>query len=329
MADNQIRPAVVEAIERSLAEFGELYQSLAENSRQVFVVGEALMDLIPVAGGRISEMVGGGPCNSAKALARLGYSTTFVGGISSDRYGEAIERELLDSGVSLDFVHRSDLPTALAIATINEAGLASYEFKLDSTVSFNFHSSWLPKEDAEVIHIGSVATLLEPGASELYKWLSSKSATVVFDPNVRPSIQGNKEIYRNSVERWIDLAKIVKLSEDDFSWLYQVPESEVIANWFSRGTEIVVVTRAEKGLSAFTRDGRIDCPAAKVELVDSVGAGDTIGAVIVEGLLKYGLDGLKADVLRQVLERAAKAAGITCSRAGANPPWKEELDLAL
>ena len=198
MADNPIRPAVVDAIERSLAEFGEVYQSLAENSRQVFVVGEALMDLIPVSGGTISEMVGGGPCNSAKALARLGFSTTFIGGISSDRYGEAIEKELLDSGVSLDFVHRSDLPTALAIATINEAGLASYEFKLDSTVSFNFHSTWLPKEDAEVIHIGSVATLLEPGASELYKWLSNKSATVVFDPNVRPSIQGDREIYRDS-----------------------------------------------------------------------------------------------------------------------------------
>ena len=301
--------------------------------RQVLVVGEALMDLIPIAGGAISEMVGGGPCNSAKALARLGFSTTFIGGISTDSYGEAIERELLDSGVSLDLVHRSDLPTALAIATINEAGLASYEFKLDSTVSFNFHSSWLPKQDAEVIHIGSVATLLEPGASELHKWLSDKSATVVFDPNVRPSIQGDREIYRNSVERWIDLAKIVKLSEDDFSWLYENSESEVIANWLSRGTEIVVVTRAvtraEKGLSAFTRDGRIDCPAAKVKLVDSVGAGDTIGAVIVEGLLKYGLDRLKTDVLRQVLERAAKAAGITCSRAGANPPWKEELDLAL
>ena len=297
--------------------------------RQILVVGEALMDLIPIAGGTISEMVGGGPCNSAKALARLGFSTNFIGGISSDGYGKAIERELLDSGVSLDFVHRSDLPTALAIATINEAGLASYEFKLESTVSFNFHSSWLPKEDAEVIHIGSVSTLLEPGASELYNWLSKKSALVVFDPNVRPSIQSDKKIYRNSVERWVDLAKIVKLSEDDFSWLYENSESEVIANWLSRGTEIVVVTRAERGLSAFTRDGRIDCPAAKVELVDSVGAGDTIGAVIVEGLLKYGLGGLRADVLKQVLERAAKAAGITCSRAGANPPWKEELDLAL
>ena len=121
----------------------------------------------------------------------------------------------------------------------------------------------------------------------------------------------------------------MKLSEDDFSWLYEDSESEVITNWFSRGTEIVVVTRAENGLSAFTREGRIDCPAAKVELVDSVGAGDTIGAVIVEGLLKYGLDGLTTDFLSQLLERAAKAAGITCSRAGANPPWKEELDLAL
>jgi fructokinase len=297
--------------------------------RQILVVGEALMDLIPIAGGTISEMVGGGPCNSAKALARLGFSTTFIGGISSDGYGKAIERELLDSGVSLDLVHRSDLPTALAIATINDAGLASFEFKLESTVSFNFHSSWLPKEDAEVIHIGSVATLLEPGASELHEWLSNKSATVVFDPNVRPSIQGDKKIYRDSVERWIDLVKIVKLSEDDFSWLYENSESEVISNWLSRGTEIVIVTRAERGLSAFTKEGRIDCPAAKVKLVDSVGAGDTIGAVIVEGLLKYGLAGLKADVLRQVLERAAKAAGITCSRAGANPPWKEELNLAL
>jgi fructokinase len=297
--------------------------------KKVWVAGEALMDLIPVVGGDRVPIVGGGPANTAKAVARLGYPTYFVGGISSGEYGRAVELELQRSGVDLSLVHRGDSPTALAIATINEAGLASYEFKLDSTVSFNFHSSWLPKEDVEVIHIGSVATLLEPGASELYKWLSNKSATVVFDPNVRPSIQGNKEIYRDSVERWIDLAKIVKLSEDDFSWLYESSESDVIANWLSRGTEIVVVTRAERGLSAFTKEGRIDYPAAKVELVDSIGAGDTIGAVIVEGLLKYGLNGLKTDVLRQVLERAARAAGITCSRAGANPPWKEELDLAL
>jgi len=89
---------------------------VAERVEKIWVAGEALIDLIPVAGGAISEMVGGGPCNSAKALARLGFATNFIGGISSDSYGEAIEKELLDSGVSLDLVHRSDLPTALAIA---------------------------------------------------------------------------------------------------------------------------------------------------------------------------------------------------------------------
>jgi fructokinase len=296
--------------------------------KKLWVAGEALIDLIPVATGAILPMVGGGPANTAKALARLGYSTFFIGGLSSDLYGKMIKEELKASGVDLSLAYRGDRVTALAIASIDEKGLASYKFELEGSSSFAFNGSWLPGGEPGVIHIGSVATLLEPGASELFYWAKDKSAPIVFDPNIRPSIESDKKIYREAVERFISIAAVVKLSEDDFSWLYESSESDVIANWLSRGTEIVVVTRAEKGLSAFTRDGRIDCPAAKVELVDSVGAGDTIGAVIVEGLLKHGLDGLKADVLRQVLERAAIAAGITCSRAGANPPWKEELDLA-
>jgi len=297
--------------------------------KKLWVVGEALMDLIPVALGEILPMVGGGPANTAKALARLGYSTFFIGGLSTDFYGKVIKEELEASGVDLSLAYRGDRATALAIASIDEKGLASYKFELEGSSSFTFDRSWLPGGEPGVIHIGSVATLLEPGASELFNWAKDKSAPIVFDPNIRPSIESDKKIYREAVERFISIAAVVKLSEDDLTWLYKVPEGEVITNWLSRGTEIVVVTRAERGLSAFTRDGRIDCPAAKVELVDSVGAGDTIGAVIVEGLLKHGLDGLKADVLKRVLERAARAAGITCSRAGANPPWKEELDLAL
>jgi fructokinase len=324
MAENQIRPAVADAIEKSSNPLDEQYLSLAKNSRKAFVIGEALMDLIPVAGGKNSEMVGGGPCNSAKALARLGVSTTFIGGISSDSYGEAIERELLASGVNLDLVHRSEFPTALAIATINEAGLASYEFKLESTVSFNFHASWLPNVDAKVIHIGSVATFLEPGASELYKWLSNQSATVVFDPNVRPSIQGDKELYRAAIERWIGISAIVKLSEDDLNWLYG--DEDAITEWLSMGPELVIVTRAEKGLTAYANGSVIEVPAVKVDVVDTVGAGDTIGAVIVEGVLNYGSHALRGELLREVLERAAKAAAITCSRAGANPPTREEIE---
>ena len=294
--------------------------------KQVWVAGEALMDLIPVAGGERVPMVGGGPANTAKAVARLGYATFFVGGISSDDYGKAIEEELVGSGVDLSRVYRGNESTALAIATIDENGLAKYDFELDGTASFAFNKSWLPSGDPDVIHVGSVATLLEPGASELLKWVSSKSVPVIFDPNVRPSIQGDKALYRAAVERWIEKASIIKLSDDDLNWLYGGGEEEIVSGWLARGVSIVVVTRAEKGLRAYTSGAVIDVPAVKVELVDSVGAGDTIGAVLVEGVLQRGIDGLRGDVLRSVLERAAKAAAITCSRAGAKPPTRQELE---
>ncbi len=284
------------------------------------------MDLIPVAGGERVPMVGGGPANTAKAVARLGYQTYFVGGISSDDYGKAIEEELVGSGVDLSLVYRGDEYTALAIATIDENGLAKYDFELDGTASFAFDRSWLPSGEPDVIHLGSVATLLEPGASELLKWVSSKSVPVIFDPNVRPSIQGDKALYRVAVERWIEKASIIKLSEDDLNWLYGEGEEEIVSGWLARGVSIVVVTRAEKGLRAYSLGEVIYVPAVKVELVDSVGAGDTIGAVLVEGVLKHGIEGLQGDVLQSVLERAAKAAAITCSRAGAKPPTREELE---
>jgi len=290
----------------------------------VWVAGEALMDLIPVAGGERIPMVGGGPANTAKAVARLGYPTFFLGGISSDSYGRSIESELLESGVDLSLVYRGDLATALAIATIDEGGLAQYEFELEGTASFAFHGSWLPHGEPAVIHVGSVATMLEPGASELLTWISTKSAPVIFDPNVRPSIQGDKEIYRSAVERWIDVASIVKLSEDDIAWLYG--DELVVRSWLDRGVSLIIVTRGDKGLTAIGAGFSIDIPAESISVVDSVGAGDTIGAVIVEGVLEYGLSGLSGENLIKVLERAVRAAAITCSRAGANPPWKAELD---
>ncbi len=297
-------------------------------SAKVWVAGEALMDLIPVAGGERRPMVGGGPANTAKAVARLGHSISFIGGISSDEYGRAIDAELSDSGVDLSLVLRADLPTALAIATIDQNGLAKYDFELAGTTSFAFNDSWLPDGNVDVIHLGSVATLLEPGSSQLLKWASSKSTPIIFDPNVRPSIEGDKDLYRAAVERWIDVATIVKLSEDDLNWLYDRDEESVIKLWLSRGVEIVVVTRAEKGLRAYRNGAVVEVPAVVIDLVDSVGAGDTIGAVLVEGVLTHGVAGLKDENLRSVLVRAAKAASITCSRAGANPPWREELDQA-
>ena len=284
------------------------------------------MDLIPILGGDRVPMVGGGPANTAKAVARLGYSTYFVGGISSDEYGKAIDEELSRSGVDLSLAYRGDESTALAIATIDNNGLAKYEFELEGTASFAFDKSWLPLGEPQVLHVGSVATLIEPGATELLKWVSSKSMPVIFDPNVRPSIQSNKDIYRTSVERWIGIATIVKLSEDDLSFLYEEKSDDVISSWLLRGVSIVVVTRAENGLRAYSKGSVIEVPAVQVNLVDSVGAGDTIGAVLVEGVLVHGIAGMVGDTLKSVLKRAAKAAAITCSRAGANPPSREELE---
>ncbi len=297
-------------------------------SKRVWVAGEALIDLITVAGSERRSMVGGGPANTAKAVARLGYPVSFIGGISSDCHGLSIETELSKSGVDLSLVLRTELPTALAFATIDKNGQAKYDFRLSGTASFSFDGSWLPSGEAEVIHVGSVATLLEPGATQLLKWATSKSTTIVFDPNVRPSIVGDRAQYRALVERWIAVATIVKLSEEDLMWLFDAEEESVVGAWLSSGIELVVVTRAEKGLRAYRNDSVIEAPAVLVELVDSVGAGDTIGAVLVEGVLTHGVGGLTDECLRSVLVRAAKAAAITCSREGANPPWRGELDKA-
>jgi fructokinase len=296
--------------------------------KSAFVVGEALMDLIPVAGGDRVPMVGGGPANTAKAVARLGHATLFVGGISSDDYGRAVEKELLDSGVDLSLAYRGDLGTALAIATIDENGLAKYDFELEGTTSFAFSRDWLPEINVDVVHVGSVATLLEPGASELLMWLDRNSVPVVFDPNVRPSIEGNKAKYRAAVERFVAVADIVKLSDDDLNWLYG--ESDVIKEWLAAGVSLIVVTMGAAGLKAYGDGFVVEVPGAKIELVDSVGAGDSIGAVLVEGVLVHGFsEMLNVEILRKVLQRAVRAAGITCSRAGANPPRKEELDFTL
>ncbi len=120
----------------------------------------------------------------------------------------------------------------------------------------------------------------------------------------------------------------MKMSEDDLRWLYGESEEELVSSWIGHGVSIVIVTRAEKGLSAYSADFEVDIPAVTVDVVDTVGAGDTIGAILVEGLLHHGLAGLNMQTMGLVLSRAAKAAAITCSRAGANPPWREELDQA-
>ena len=292
----------------------------------IWVCGEVLIDILPTG-----PVVGGGPANTAKALARLGHDVHFIDGISSDAYGQAARAELLRDSVNLDLVLASDKPTCTATVTLDAAGGASYEFLIDGTATFDFAPSWLPdpyRFQPQVLHIGTLVTVIEPGASALYDWAMqvAEFAPIVFDPNIRPSVQPDRDLYEAAVEKWAALSAVIKVSDDDLAWLF--PEAsidDVAKRWINDGVFLVVVTRGANGIVGFTEDGRVEVPGVKVDVVDTVGAGDTVGAIVVEAMIEHGLIELRGDRLQEVLSRAAHAAAITCSRQGTQPPYKHEL----
>jgi fructokinase len=294
----------------------------------IWVCGEVLIDILPSG-----PVVGGGPANTAKALARLGHDVHFIDGISSDAYGVSAKAEFLADGVNLDLALASNKPTCTATVSLDAAGGASYEFLIDGTATFDFNSSWLPdpyRYQPQVLHIGTLVTVIEPGASALYDWAMqvAELAPIVFDPNIRPSVQPDRDLYEAAVEKWAALSAVIKVSDDDLAWLFpQSSIDDVATRWISDGVFLVVVTRGANGLVGYTADGRVEVPGVKVDVVDTVGAGDTVGAIVVEAMLAHGLVELRGDILRGVLARAAAAAAITCSRKGAQPPYKHELPM--
>jgi fructokinase len=297
----------------------------------IWVCGEVLIDLIPGADGVRVAHVGGGPANTAKALARLGHDVQFIDGISTDEYGVAARKELLDDEVKLDLALTSDKPTCLAIVSLDANGGASYEFKIDGTATFDFDLKWLPdpsRYKPQVLHIGTLVTVIQPGADVLYDWAMqvAEFAPIVFDPNIRPSVMGDHDLYEAAVEKWAALSSVIKVSDDDMAWLYPGQKYEDVAKrWINDGAALVVVTRGSQGIIGITADGSVVVDGAKITVADTVGAGDTVGAIIVEAMAEKGILALTGDVLKAVLHRAAVAAGITCSRKGAQPPYKHEL----
>ena len=289
-----------------------------------------LIDILPTG-----PVVGGGPANTAKALARLGHDVEFIDGISTDAYGVSARKELERDGVGLTLSLVSDKPTCTATVTLDSAGSASYQFLIDGTATFDFNDSWLPDPERlkpSVLHIGTLVTIVEPASSTLYQWAikCAEFAPIVFDPNVRSSVVGDREKYRSAVEQWAVISSVIKLSDDDISWLYPDESMDQVAKrWIAAGSSLVVVTRGAQGIIGYTEHGYEEVESAKVTVVDTVGAGDTVGAILVEGIIKHSVNGLQGQVLSAVLHRAAIAAGITVSRAGAQPPRLHELVEAL
>jgi len=299
-------------------------------SKEIWVCGEALIDLIPRGEQKIA-IVGGGPANTAKALARLGFDSYFIDGISTDGFGGMIKDQLLHDGVNLKYAHYSDKQTCTADVSLDKAGVASYVFTIDGTATFDFTKDWLP-DPAEiqpvVLQIGTLATIVQPAADVLLEWAKrvAKVAPIVFDPNVRSSVLPDRPKYQEAIAKWAAISEVIKVSEDDLAWLY--PEQDQIAiaeDWIKGGSTLVIITKGSYGIIGVTKDDVVSVPGVKIEVVDTVGAGDTVGAIVVEAIVERGLEVITGDVLREVLVRATKAAAITCSRAGANPPTRAEI----
>ena len=295
------------------------------------MVGEVLIDLIPEGVDR-NPVVGGGPANTAKALAKLGIDTQFIDGISTDGYGQTAKDELVSAGVKLDYVKYLDKPTCLAIVSLSISGSATYDFLIENTATFDFTSERLPNPQTErpsLLHIGTLATVIEPGAFVLFEWAQSvvKVAPIVFDPNIRSAVISDRKQYVAQVERWVSISSAIKVSDEDIKWLYPSLDVEQVVNdWLTKGPSLVVVTYGDKGLTGYRKGEVVSVKAVQVKVVDTVGAGDTVGAILVEAILKDGLDSLTGIKLETMLKRAAKAAAITVSRVGANPPTSEELE---
>lgn len=301
----------------------------------VLVVGEALVDIVHRDDGSPEEYPGGSPMNVAVALARLGRTTRLLTRIGDDTRGATVRTFLDRSGVRLVPGSVVPGPTSTATATLDAAGVASYEFAID----------WaLPEQvgvgPAKALHTGSIAAFLPPGGDAVARLVEESvgRVTISYDPNARPPLMGDPDRARKHVERLVTASDLVKVSEEDLTWLAPGAEPlDVAAAWLDLGPAAVIVTQGGKGSTGLARAGRVDVPAPDIRLVDTVGAGDSFMAGLLDHLAGAGLLGAGArrdlraigtDVVEAMLRHAARASAITCSRAGANPPTRAELEAA-
>jgi fructokinase len=307
----------------------------------ILVGGEALVDLVPDPATRPGELgpllplPGGGPYNVAITVGRLGGGVRFLSRLSTDSFGEALLQRLELSGVDTSMVQRGPEPTTLAVAGIGPDGSARYSFHVEGTADREVrHPGPLPPE-ISIVSLGTLSLLLEPGASRYEQLLrdhAGRGGLTVLDPNIRPAVVTDATAHRARFASWLPDTGLLKLSIEDAAWLADGDPHAAVRGWLGRGPAAVVLTRGADGLVALLADGgEVEVPTVPATVVDTIGAGDTVHGALLHWLDEAGVstpEGLRAvdrDMWRRALEFAARAASVTVSRAGAEPPYAAEL----
>ncbi|WP_133487519.1 carbohydrate kinase family protein [Aliiroseovarius marinus] len=307
----------------------------------ILCCGEALIDMIPTpttAGpdGFVPHS-GGAVFNTAIALGRLGVQTGMLTGLSTDMFGRQLSESLKASHVDTTHVIPSDRPTTLAFVRLVD-GHATYCFFDENSAGRMLTPADIPALSPEVsaLFFGGISLACEPSADAYAALLAQEAAqrVVMIDPNIRPRFIKDIDRYRARLDRMVAQADIVKVSDEDLNWLLPAPLSlnEKVATLMDTGPSVLILTRGGAGASGFLADGtEVQVPAQRVDMKDTVGAGDTFNAGFLAKLSELGcltkrqLSALSAETLQQAMQHGAKAAAVTVSRAGANPPWAEEL----
>lgn len=302
--------------------------------------GEALIDMLPrrleTGQEAFLPVVGGAVFNTAITLGRLGEASGFVSGISTDMFGEQLMEALETSNVDTGFCVRSGQPTTLAFVRLRN-GQAQYTFMDENSAGRMLSRDDLPDlpDELEALHFGAISLIPEPSGSAyetlMHAW--HEKAVMSLDPNIRPGLITNPQAHRQRIRRMMAMADIIKVSDEDLNWLAPgVPHPQAIGEMISEaGVRVAILTRGGDGVSVFTQNGMLEVAAVKVDVVDTIGAGDSFNGGFLAGLRRNGLLSKEAlanaepEALRPAVELAVRVAAITVSRPGANPPWSDEM----
>ncbi len=301
----------------------------ALHKAEIAVIGEALIDVVIDDDGTEHEYVGGSPANVALGLGRLGYPVTLYTQFGADAHGRLIERRMAQSGVDVIQGGDRNILTSRATVTLDTAQVPHYDFQINWDAHFDVATP-------QVLHTGSLGAYLEPGAHEVDRILHELDGrtTITLDPNLRPSLMTADQA-KSRLERLVGFSTVIKVSDEDLAWLYPgVAPDDILAEWRTLGAAFTVLTRGAQGASAWSSHANAEVPGILTAVVDTVGAGDAFMAALldavctldlVQGAHRSALASLDDATIATILNHANRAASIAVSRAGAQPPLRDEL----